>query len=61
MADLPGPKMRIGQFANEPVELHAGAMFTLTTQEVTGGGHRVSVTFLRLNEVVKPGGHSVFK
>ncbi len=55
MADLPGPKIRIGQLANEPIELQAGEMFTLTTQEVVGDVHRVSVTFSRLAEVVKPG------
>ena len=55
MADLPGPKMRIGQLANEPIELEAGEMFILTTKEVAGDVHRVSVTFSRLAEVVKPG------
>ena len=30
LADLPGPKMRIGQLASEPVELKAGGDFTLT-------------------------------
>ncbi len=55
MSDLPGPKMRIGQLTNEPIELQAGEMFTLTTQEVVGDVHRVSVTFSRLAEVVKPG------
>jgi len=28
MADLPGPKMRIGHFAKEPVELKIGESFT---------------------------------
>jgi pyruvate kinase (EC 2.7.1.40) len=55
MADLPGPKIRIGQLANEPIELKAGEMFTLTTQEMVGDVHRVSVTFSRLAEIVKPG------
>jgi len=55
MADLPGPKMRIGQLANEPIELQAGEMFTLTTHEMVGNAHQVSVTFSRLTEVVKPG------
>jgi len=32
MADLPGPKMRIGQLAQEPVELKPGDVFTLTTE-----------------------------
>src|SRR5215472_18404645 len=31
MADLPGPKMRIGTIEPEPIQLHAGENFTLTT------------------------------
>jgi len=46
--------MRIGQLASEPIELQAGEMFTLTTQEMVGNAHQVSVTFPRLAEVVKP-------
>jgi pyruvate kinase len=30
MADLAGPKMRIGTLAAEPVELKPGGLFTLT-------------------------------
>src|SRR5215475_11047482 len=30
MADLPGPKMRIGKIEPEPIQLHAGESFTLT-------------------------------
>jgi pyruvate kinase len=55
MADLPGPKMRIGQLAQEPVELRPGDPFTLTTREITGDVTRASVTFQRLPEAVKPG------
>ncbi len=55
MADLPGPKIRIGQLVNEPIELQADELFTLTTQEMVGDVHRVSVTFSRLAEIVKPG------
>lgn len=54
MADLPGPKMRIGRLAKEPIELRAGDTFTLTTEEMTGDAKGVSVTFPRLPEVVKP-------
>src|SRR5271157_3703843 len=32
MADLPGPKIRIGELAAEPVELERGDTLTLTTQ-----------------------------
>ena len=35
MADLPGPKMRIGHFGVEQIELKAGDPFTLTTEPVT--------------------------
>jgi pyruvate kinase len=55
MADLPGPKMRIGQFATEPIELEPGDAFILTTEEMLGDRNRVSVTFDRLPEAVHPG------
>jgi pyruvate kinase len=55
MADLPGPKMRIGRLDPEPVELSPGDLFTLTTEDVVGDASRVSVTFDRLPRVVKPG------
>jgi pyruvate kinase len=55
MADLPGPKIRIGQFVKEPVELKPGAPFILTTEPTQGDANRVSVTFERLPKAVKPG------
>jgi pyruvate kinase len=55
MADLPGPKIRIGNLGVEKVELKAGDPFTLTTQDVVGDARRVSVSFARLPQVVKPG------
>ena len=55
MADLPGPKMRIGTFDSEPINLKPRDLFTLTTNDVVGDAHRVSVTFTRLPQVVKPG------
>jgi pyruvate kinase len=55
MADLPGPKMRIGQFREEPVELKPDSLFTLTTEETEGDEKRVSVSFARLPLVVRPG------
>ena len=54
MADLPGPKMRIGQIAEEPIELKPGDSFTLTTEEIVGDAGRVSVSFSRLPKAVKP-------
>ncbi|MGB8295887.1 MAG: pyruvate kinase [Polyangia bacterium] len=54
MADLPGPKMRIGELADEPVDLKLGDTFTLTTNEITGNRQRAFVTFERLPAVVNP-------
>jgi pyruvate kinase len=55
MADLPGPKIRLGQFAEEPVKLRVGDTFTLTTEEIDGTVDRVSVTFAELPQAVRPG------
>ena len=55
LADLPGPKMRIGRLAVEPVELQSGSLFTLTTRSIVGDANRVSVSFTRLPEVLRPG------
>jgi pyruvate kinase len=56
MADLPGPKMRIGRFATEPVRLDPGATFTLTTDEsAVGTADRVSVSCPELPASVRPG------
>ncbi len=55
MADLPGPKMRIGKIDPEPILLKPGDSFTLTSDEITGSAQRVSMSFERLPKVVKPG------
>jgi pyruvate kinase len=55
MADLPGPKIRIGRLAAEPIELKAGDRITLTTEETTGDAGRVTVNFEGLPQVVKKG------
>jgi pyruvate kinase len=55
MADLPGPKMRLGTIDPEPIVLEAGAPFLLTTDDIVGDSRRVSMTFDRLPQVVKPG------
>ena len=55
MADLPGPKIRIGLLKEEPIELHENNKFILTTDEMMGDEHCVSITFMELPKVVKPG------
>ena len=50
MADLSGPKMRIGKIAPEPIELKPNDKFTLTTDDITGDSTRVSVSFAGLTK-----------
>ncbi len=55
MADLPGPKMRLGQIADEPVNLKPGDAFTFAVKELVGDSHHASATFAGLPKAVKPG------
>jgi pyruvate kinase len=54
MADLPGPKLRLGKIDPEPIQLLPGERFTLTSDEIVGNSQRVSTSFERLPRVVKP-------
>src|SRR5947208_15757320 len=54
MADLPGPKMRLGKIDPEPIQLSPGDYFSLTTDDVIGNADRASMTFKSLPQVVKP-------
>ncbi len=46
MADLQGPKIRLGNFANKEVHIHKGDVFTLSTDtSITGDRSRVSVDY----------------
>jgi pyruvate kinase len=55
MADLPGPKMRLGKITPEPIHLTPGDTFTLTNEDIVGNEKRVSMSFDPLPRVVKPG------
>src|SRR5438093_6324522 len=55
MADLPGPKLRLGKIDPEPIQLLPGAHFTLTSEDIVGDTQRASTSFERLPRVVKPG------
>ena len=55
MADLPGPKIRIGELAQEPIELRRDDDFILTTDKILGSRERAFVDFALLPKVVKPG------
>ena len=55
MADLPGPKLRLGEIDPEPIQLLPGTHFTLTSEDIVGDTQRASTSFERLPRVVKPG------
>jgi pyruvate kinase len=48
LADLQGPKIRLGRFADGPVQLVNGARFTITTDDVQGTVDRSSTTYKNL-------------
>ena len=55
LADLQGPKMRVGKFATGPIELAKGDRFALTTEAIAGDQDVVSVTYKSLPHDVNPG------
>lgn len=55
LVDLQGPKIRLGRFANGPVELVAGNEFIVTAEECPGDATMVSTTFKGLPQDVSPG------
>ncbi|MET0051893.1 MAG: pyruvate kinase, partial [Candidatus Thiodiazotropha sp.] len=52
MADLPGPKMRIGEIPEGPVELQIGDRLVLTTEDIAGDARRVSVSLKQLPKIL---------
>ncbi len=44
LADLPGPKVRVGKISPEPVILRKGPKFTLTARRIVGDSKAVSIT-----------------
>ena len=55
LADLQGPKIRLGTFADGPVELHEGDEFVITVEDISGDATRVSTTYKGLPGDVRPG------
>ena len=53
--DTKGPEIRVKTFQNGPIELEAGATFTLTTREVEGDDKIVSITYKDLPKDLKAG------
>ena len=56
LQDLCGPKIRIGSFKNGFIMLHAGDIFTLTTENIEGDKEKVFVNYRELPKEMKVGG-----
>lgn len=55
LADLQGPKIRLGRFAEDRVTLTYGQTFTITIDDIQGDATRCSTTFKGLPGDVNPG------
>jgi len=55
LGDLQGPKIRLGTFANGPVEWRTGDTVRITIEDVEGTHDRVSTTYKGLARDAKPG------
>jgi pyruvate kinase len=55
LADLQGPKLRVGNMPAEGVSLADGDILVLTTEPIVGAPGRVPVQYEGLHEAVKPG------
>src|SRR4051812_15913377 len=55
LADLQGPKIRLGRFANGPHLWNTGDAVTITSDEISGTPDRVSCTYKKLPQEVKVG------
>ena len=55
MADLPGPKIRIGKLQGEPIHLKKDDKVILTTEDIEGNESIIPVNYTRLPESISPG------
>ncbi|MEV0157556.1 pyruvate kinase [Micromonospora sp. NPDC050686] len=55
LADLQGPKIRLGRFADGPHEWRTGDSVVITSDDVAGTRDRVSCTYKKLPQEVKAG------
>jgi len=55
MADLPGPKIRIGKLLDEPLLMEKGNEIILTVKDFVGTPNKIPVEYKRLPESVNPG------
>lgn len=55
LADLQGPKIRVGEIEGGEIELNKGDILTITTEEMLGNKDRVSTTYIDLPTDVNRG------
>ena len=55
LADMQGPKLRVGTFANGPVELAAGSAFRLDLDNKPGDATRANLPHPEIFAALKPG------
>ncbi|MBO4204975.1 pyruvate kinase [Micromonospora echinofusca] len=55
LADLQGPKIRLGRFADGPHDWRTGDSVVITGDDILGTKERVSCTYRKLPQEVKPG------
>ena len=55
MADLQGPKLRIGTFKDDSIDLESGAKFRLDLRDTPGTKTRVRLPHPEIFEAAKPG------
>jgi pyruvate kinase len=55
LADLQGPKIRLGRFADGPHEWRTGDVVTITSDDILGTADRVSCTYKKLPHEVRVG------
>ena len=55
LADLQGPKIRLGEFPDGPIRLAAGDEFVITTEDIPGNQHEACTTYEGLADDVRVG------
>jgi pyruvate kinase len=55
LADLQGPKIRLGEFPGGPIRVVPGDEFIITTEDIPGNQHEASTTYEGLPDDVRPG------
>ncbi len=55
LADLQGPKLRVGEIENDALEIEEGDILTFTNQKCVGNKEKIYVSYPNLHSDVKPG------